>query len=39
MESASDIALVAIVIWGWAMALVAMSKDPNEYDDQKEKED
>ena len=39
MESATDIALVAIVIWGWAMALVAMSKDPNEYDDQKEKED
>ena len=39
MESASDIVLVAIVIWGWAMALVAMSKEPNEYDEQKEKED
>jgi len=38
MESISDIALVAIVLWGWAMALVAMSRDPNEYDEQNKRD-
>jgi hypothetical protein len=33
VENVSDIVLIAIILWSWGMVIVAMSREPNEYDE------
>jgi len=37
--SISNIILGVIILWAWVLALVAMTSDPNEYDEADEKDE